>query len=107
MTDYAGTSGRTHTSILEDSLSLHLTPGTPDFNMFIGSGAINLPTSAAGLSAVTGGGNQISSFKTYASTDLTVTYTYSSLMVMIPEPGCLGLMMISALFLGRTRKSAR
>ena len=88
--DFGGTSGKTYSGLSADcSTSAFKVPAfTAPWDAFIGTGNVDMPTTAAGTSNGSGAGNLLLSFSTDASAIATVTYEYDA----VPEPATMTLL---------------
>lgn len=77
--DYDGASGRTRSGLQGDNAvgPLVIPPPDSDLALFTGTGSIDLPMRALGMSLGSGAGNLIAGFRTSASAVVTVVYTYT------------------------------
>ena len=74
--DFDGPSGGTFPGLTDTLNDTQLLTGAADLALFTGTGTVDLPVSATGMSTGSGAGNLLLQFTTNADARLTVTYTF-------------------------------
>lgn len=92
VTDFAGTSGHTFSSILASGTGTLSTIDPLKLALFIGLNNFATPIVFSGTSSSDGSGNLIARFQTLGSGNLSVKYDYTAQAAPIPEPTTMALM---------------
>jgi len=105
--DYAGTSGFTINDIRNTQTASYTTiDGLDDLSGYIGTGTVVFSIQATGFSSGSGGANLVRHLTTFAASNASVTYDYTT-TTAVPEPATWGYMALSIIGLAYRRRRRR
>lgn len=105
--DFAGPSGAEFLNLTTNDLNSALITDMAALMAYVGTGTSAIEFSATALSFVSGGGNITSSFRTFASGDVSIIYTYKEIPVNVSAPAQLAIMGFGLLALGGLTRTKR